>query len=96
MKSMSVCVVLKVLSVEFEVDVEAVGGTSEEAASEAKVGRLCGAVSEVLMEDRGLVVAPMVCMMRADLVGRASTSSRIMGGKSPLRTDGNEMNTRSR
>jgi hypothetical protein len=95
MKSMSVCVVLEVKSVDVEVEVEAVGGTSE-VASEFKVGRLCGVVSVLAIEDNELVVVPIVCMICTDLVGRFSISSLTIGGKSPSRTDWKDMYTRSR
>jgi len=89
-------VVLKVRSLAVDVEVEAVGGASEDSPSEVVVGKLRGAVSEVEKECELLREFPMVAMIFADLVGRQSASSRVIGGKSAARTDWKEMCTRSR
>jgi hypothetical protein len=89
-------VVLKVRSLEPDVDVEAVGGASVEAASEINVGKLSGVVSDVERELMEWALFPMVFMTCADLVGSMSTSLRVTGENSALRTEWKDMYTRSR
>lgn len=89
MASTSVCVVLKVRSLDVEVVVDAVGGASVDVASEVNVGKLRG-VGLAFHE------APMVFMVRADLVGSTSISSRVIGEKSASRTAWKEIHIRSR
>jgi hypothetical protein len=88
---MSVCVVLKVRSLDEDVEVEAVGGASVEVASEVVVGRLTGVESDANEDGLGRMVLPMVLMTCADLVGRILASEGVTGAKSALRTDWNEM-----
>jgi hypothetical protein len=84
-------VVWKVRSLAVDVEVEAVGGASVDVPKDVEVGRLVGAVSTV--ENDGYVrwTSPMVLMICADLVGRQSASSRVMGGKPRSRTESKEM-----
>jgi hypothetical protein len=96
MVSRSVCVVLKVRSLDEVVVVDAVGGASVDAASEVDVGRLRGEVFDVVKEGRRVWTFPIILKISADLVGRAWTSSRVIGGNSPSMADWNEMYTRSR
>jgi hypothetical protein len=88
-------VVLNVSLLDVEV-VEAVSGASVEAAHEVEIGRLSGLVSDVDNEWTECAVDPMVFMICADLVGKTSTSLRVTGGKSALKTEWKEMYTRSR
>jgi hypothetical protein len=71
--------------------VEAVGGASVEATHDFEVTGLIGLVSDVDKEVKEWVVVPIDFMICADLVGRIWTSCRVMGGKSALKTDWNEM-----
>jgi hypothetical protein len=91
MASRSVWVVLKVRLLAVEVEVEAVGGASVDVTKDVDVGKLVGAVSMVENEGNWRWVSPMVFMICADLVGRQSISSRVMGGKSRSRADSKEM-----
>jgi hypothetical protein len=89
-------VVLKVRSLAVDVEVEAVGGASEDVPNDVDVGKVFGVVLIVENERRGRWVSPMVLIICTDLVGRQSISSRVMGGKSRSRTESKEMYTRSR
>ena len=88
--------VLKVRSLAVEVEVEAVGGASVEAANEVAVGMLSGVELDVGRVREGRVVFPMDFIICADFVGRISASCRVKGGNSASRTDWKEMYTRSR
>jgi energy-converting hydrogenase Eha subunit G len=78
---------LKVSSLEVDVEVEAVAGASVDAASDMEVGMLSMVEPSVGNERAEWLTLPTVLMIFADLMGRSSMSSRVIGGKSRDRTD---------
>jgi hypothetical protein len=86
----SVCVVLNVSSLDRVDVVDAVCGAPKDVAKDVCVGNVMGDV--VSMGFGGTIaVVPMERMIREDLVGRFSISSRVMGGNSAHRMASTEM-----
>lgn len=87
---MSVCVVLKVSSLESVVELDAVYGAPVDVEKEPEVGNVERVVAWASEEGTEDTVFPMVRMICEDLVGRCWTSFCVMGRNSASRTDWKE------